>query len=362
MRHPAIAPILKRVFLSAALLGAGWTLAAQDAKPVMSKDLPIAQKQSDLLAGFSKGIAYSGFRHGQHPGRGTGAVNPSEAQMLEDLQILGKDNNFGLIRLYDSQENTEAVLRLIRKEKLPTKVLLGMWLDAEVSNRHCTWLTQPIPKATLDAHKISNKQEVERGIRLAKEYADIVVAVNVGNECQVSWNDHMVPEKALIAYIRMVKKAIPQPVTTADNYEWWVKKGKRVAKEVDFVAIHTYPAWENKGIEEATAYSIKNLQALRNALPSSRLVITEAGWASVASEFGGRASEANQKRYVEEMLKWTQSQNITCFIFEAFDEDWKGDPNNVLGAEKHWGLFTTDRKPKLIMQEKYPDLAPAKAK
>ena len=42
--------------------------------------------------------------------------------------------------------------------------------------------------------------------------------------------------------------------------------------------------------------------------------------------------------------------NITTFFFEAFDEDWKGETSNPLGAEKHWGLFTVDRKPKQVMQ------------
>lgn len=41
---------------------------------------------------------------------------------------------------------------------------------------------------------------------------------------------------------------------------------------------------------------------------------------------------------------------MTTFLFAAFDEDWKGDPTDPHGAEKHWGLFTIDRKPKLVMQ------------
>ena len=44
--------------------------------------------------------------------------------------------------------------------------------------------------------------------------------------------------------------------------------------------------------------------------------------------------------------------NITTFFFEAFDEDWKGDDKEPLGAEKHWGLFTQDRKPKLVFGRK----------
>jgi exo-beta-1,3-glucanase (GH17 family) len=37
------------------------------------------------------------------------------------------------------------------------------------------------------------------------------------------------------------------------------------------------------------------------------------------------------------------------FFFEAFDEPWKGDPGEVLGAEKHWGVFRVDRTAKRVM-------------
>ena len=46
----------------------------------------------------------------------------------------------------------------------------------------------------------------------------------------------------------------------------------------------------------------------------------------------------------------SEKMNITTFFFEAFDEDWKGDPGNPQGAEKHWGLYTANRKPKLVMK------------
>jgi exo-beta-1,3-glucanase (GH17 family) len=147
-----------------------------------------------------------------------------------------------------------------------------------------------------------------------------------------------------------VKKSISQPVTVADNYDWWSHHGAALARELDFVSVHTYPVWEGKDIDEAMPYSITNLQAVRNALPHSRLVITEAGWASSASEFGTRASEEKQKRYYEDLFAWTDKMNITTFFFEAFDEDWKGETNNPLGAEKHWGLFTVDREPKQVMR------------
>jgi len=334
-------------------------VAQETGKPVLA---PLQQQKSALLGGIQKGVCYSGFRHGQHPDRGNGAVNPTEQQTLEDLQLLSRNGNFGLIRLYDSGENSETVLRVIKANKLPLKVLLGAWLDAEVSNPDCPWHKEPFPQKDLDANKIKNQKEVERAVRLANAYPKIVVAVAVGNEAMVNWTDHKVPVESVIAYVHQVKGSIKQPVTVCDNFAAWVKNGSALAGDLDFVSVHTYPAWEGKGIDEALPTSIAELHAVRKALPKSRLVITEAGWATVATEFGDRASEANQKRYFDELYAWTGKENMTTFFFEAFDEDWKGNNNdpNPNGAEKHWGLFTIDRKPKLALAGLYPDLAPKK--
>jgi exo-beta-1,3-glucanase (GH17 family) len=117
--------------------------------------------------------------------------------------------------------------------------------------------------------------------------------------------------------------------------------------------------WEGKDIDEGMSFGIANMRMVRDALPDARLVITEAGWASTAREFGERASQAKQKRYVDEMIAWADDMYITLFLFEAFDESWKGDPGNPDGAEKHWGLFTEERRPKLVAQDWYPDLEPA---
>jgi exo-beta-1,3-glucanase (GH17 family) len=93
------------------------------------------------------------------------------------------------------------------------------------------------------------------------------------------------------------------------------------------------------------------MEKVRKALPNAKMVISEAGWASVASEFGDRASEEKQLRYYNELMDWAEKMNITTFFFEAFDEDWKGDPNNPMGAEKHWGLYNINRTPKKVMQQ-----------
>ena len=280
-----------------------------------------------LLAGETMAVAYSGFREGQHPDRGEGAVNPSRDEISEDLDIL-VEHGFRLIRLYDAGVNSAMTLEVIRERELPIKVLLGIWLQAESSNHEgCPWLDAPIPDAVLAANLAENRREVKRGIELAQRFPEIIVAVNVGNEALVDWTDHMVPLEQVIGYVRQVKDAIDQPVTVAENYEWWARHGADLAAELDFLGVHTYPVWEGKPI-----------------------AILEAGWPTTAIEFGERAGELQQARYFSELAQWARETEMTVFFFEAFDEPWKGDPAEPLGAEKHWGLFKVDRTPKHVMR------------
>ena len=314
----------------------------------------ILQAEEDLLLGVSEAICYSGFRSGQHPDRGDGALNPSYEETLEDLKILSEKANFKLIRVYDSGENSELVLRVIKENNIQIKVMLGIWLQAELSNHlTCSWLTEPIPDDELQQNKKLNLIEIEKGIQLANKYPDIVIAINVGNEALVDWNDHKVATDTIISYVKLVQKSIKQPVTVADNYKWWAEHGTELANAVDFISIHIYPIWEGKDIHEGLSYSIENFMEVQNALPDVKIVITEAGWPSVASEFPNAASEEKQQQYYNEFMLWSKENNITTFIFEAFDEDWKGNPGNMTGAEKHWGLFKVDRKPKKVMQHLY---------
>jgi exo-beta-1,3-glucanase (GH17 family) len=53
-------------------------------------------------------------------------------------------------------------------------------------------------------------------------------------------------------------------------------------------------------------------------------------------------------------MAWTTGAGILTFVFEAFDEPWKGSPD-PLDPEKHWGLFNVDRSPKRVMRNLYPD-------
>jgi exo-beta-1,3-glucanase (GH17 family) len=298
------------------------------------------------LGGETRAVSYSGFREGQHPDRGSGAVNPGEAQILEDLGILVRDG-FRLIRMYDSRENTRTTLELIRRHDLPLRVLLGVWLDAELSNHEgCPWLEEPIPADKLAANVVANREEVLRGIALANEYQDVVVAVAVGNEALEAWTDHLVPLGQVIAYVRQVRAAVRQPVTVANSYAWWRDHGATLAMEVDFLGAHSYPLFEQQTIDTALPFLARGIEETRAALPGRPLMVLEAGWPTTSSEYPDQASEANQRRHYRELMEWAVANETTVFFFEAFDEPWKGNPDDPLAAEKHFGLYRVDRKSK----------------
>ncbi|MFA6693203.1 MAG: hypothetical protein WCR73_05550 [Acholeplasmataceae bacterium] len=51
-------------------------------------------------------------------------------------------------------------------------------------------------------------------------------------------------------------------------------------------------------------------------------------------------------QYLDQMMSWSKKNKVTMFIFEAFDEPWKGGQNPD-EPEKHWGIYDVHRKPKL---------------
>lgn len=295
--------------------------------------------------GFEHAICYSGFRDGQSPETG---VFPSYDEIKEDLLILQK--NWSYIRLYDCDSHSETVLEVIEKEDLNLKVMLGAYIGAEMNNFGCHW-GGTYSEEELKENKKRNLAQIEKLIVWANQYPDIIQSLSAGNEATVSWTDHYVPVKNVIEYVKTIKTNTKQPVTFCENYVPWLDNLAPLAEEVDFISIHTYPVWEYKSIHEAIEYTNSNYRSVADKYPHKKVVITEAGWATRTNGRGimpGNVSEEHQAIYYEDLMKWSCKNNVLTFVFEAFDETWKGS-NEPLEPEKHWGLFFIDRKPKMVM-------------
>ena len=294
---------------------------------------------------YKRAICYSGFRDGQSPDAG---VFPSEAEIASDLKIL--QGQWDALRLYACDTHTERVLAVIAEMGLPFKVMLGAYITAEVSNPNCPWGGE-YPASELRENKRKNQLEIERAIALANQYPEIVDVVSAGNEATVDWTDHLVSPEAVTEYVAYLQQNIKQPVTFCENYVPWLGKLDALAEQVDLISIHTYPVWEYKTIDEALAYTKENYAAVCQRHPHKQVIITEAGWATASNGRGippENVGEFYQKRYLEELQKWACEQGVLVYVFEAFDENWKGS-DHPLEPEKHWGLYRADRRPKLAM-------------
>jgi exo-beta-1,3-glucanase (GH17 family) len=298
-------------------------------------------------------ICYSGYRHGQSPDT---QVYPTEQEIREDLLILQR--NWRLLRLYDCSPHARRVLQVIRQYRLDFKVMLGAYLGPEMNNFGCPW-GGTYSEEALENSRTENTAELQRLVLLAEQYPDIVFSLAVGNEATVDWTDHFVPVHKMIDYVRWVKQRAMQPVTFCENYVPWQHKLRDLAAEVDFISVHTYPVWEYKHIHEALEYTKDNFHSVARLYPGKPVVITEAGWATNSNGRGiqpHHSSQELQAIYYQDLMNWTREAGILTFVFEAFDEPWKGS-NDPMEPEKHWGLFTVDRRPKLVMQDVFGKLA-----
>ncbi len=273
------------------------------------------------------GISYGPYRKGQRPG----GTEPSEAQVREDLQIIAR--HWKMLRVYGSRGSSETILRIIKEDGLGLVVMLGAWI------------------APNDPQ--SNEAEVKEAIRLANLYPQQVAAVSVGNETQVFWSGHRTDAEVLIGHLRTVRAAVTQPVTTADDYNFWNKpESHAVVAEVDFVLLHAYAMWNQQQLGDAVAWTVKTVDSIKAEHPQMLVVLGETGWATELNPDGDEvkyikapAGEAQQATFYAEFTAWAQQTGLPYFYFEAFDEPWKGgdDPREV---EKHWGLYREDRSPK----------------
>ncbi len=283
-------------------------------------------------------VSVSLYRKGQAPG----VKNPSKDQIIEDLYIIAE--HFDIIRLYNADAVSKMILETIRAEQLPLKVMLGVWLGKEDS----------------EEKRLENINNVVEAIRQTNEYNEEIFAVSVGNETQVYWSWHKMKIDSLIKYIKVIRSNVNKPISTADDYNFWNKEeSKKVAQEIDFITCHIHPLWNGKSLENSMEWVDSELVKIQELHPEKQLVVGEIGWASNynANKKGdgqqgtlikGKADVETQGKFLQELATWTKKNKRLTFLFEVFDEPWKGggDSTGSNEVEKNWGIFYENRKPK----------------
>lgn len=287
---------------------------------------------------IGNGISYGAFRDGEAPGDVT-----SKENILEDLQILAP--RWNLIRLYGADAQSLQILEVIEENDLPIRVMQGIWLDGN----------KPAEE---------NEEQVRLAIEYANRFPDIIVAVNVGNEILVDWSYHRLDDvDYVVDKIRQVRSGVKQPVTVADDYNFWNKPpAQKVAAELDFICLHAYAFWNDKTLDIAMQWTEEIYNDIQSRHSDHKIAYCETGWptsrvyddGSYEGGLIGKAGEPEQEVFFTQYDEWVDTNNVISFYFTSFDEQWKGgfDGENPMDkAEKHWGLYFSDRTPKQALRD-----------
>jgi exo-beta-1,3-glucanase (GH17 family) len=332
-------------------------------------------------------FSYGGYREA------TRDVVPTVEQLKDDLRILAA-MEVKILRTYNTKYQQAAnLLEAIRQLKqadpdFEMYVMLGTWIECEGA-----W-TDELNHHAGDVE--ANTAEIGRVVAMANEYPDIVKIIAVGNEAMVQWavNYFVFPEVILkwVNHLQTLKRTggLPEDIwiTSSDNFESWGGGAKNyqtdelveLMKAVDYISVHTYPFhdshynpafWtvrpEEEGLDtfeqidaamlRAKHYAMAQTQAVADYMESvgvdKPIHIGETGWATIAASSYGptgshAADEYKEKIYYEHMRDWSRESGMSCFYFEAFDEQWK-DQGNPLGSENHFGLINLQGEAKYAL-------------
>ena len=295
---------------------------------------------------YGRAICYSGYRDGQGPNWN---IHPNYDEVKEDLIILSE--HFDYIRMYSPGYHTQTAIKVIEDLNLDLKVMLGVHLQGEESNPLCTW-GGDYTDEQVEKHKIQNSNQVKEAIKIANLYPEIVFSVSAGNEAVPVWNENLVRAPKVLEFVKELKANIKQPVTYCDGGHEWTSTLKEVAKEVDFISVHTYAVWNEFNIDEGLKIANRDLKAVNDMYPNKKCIITETGWPTQSD--GKRikpelVGEDIQLRYFNEIEKWSKDSDTLMFFFASFDSKWKGGAH-PLDPEKNWGVYNSDRTPKKVIK------------
>lgn len=261
-------------------------------------------------------VSFAPYRPGQSP---ITQVYPSDAEVEEDVRLASRIARS--LRTYASGEGMERVLRLAGRYGLT--VTHGAWLEAEGRR---------------------NDAEVERLIRAANAYPEVVKRVIVGNE--VLLRGDLTPGQ-LVGYIREVRAAVQQPVSYADVWGFWLKYPE-IADEVDFITIHILPYWEDEpaAVEDVERHILKVLEKIEAAFPDKPVFIGEIGWPTAGRNRGPAVvGVVPAATLVRTVARFAHERGLDYNIIEAFDQEWKSVKEGTVGG--NWGLYTADRQVKI---------------
>lgn len=301
---------------------------------------PWAKDQDPLEAKASGVFPFLRTAFGEEPAP---QIKPRKSQIERDFAMLAGKVRY--VRSYRTTDGGEIMPEIAARYGL--KIVPGAWIYSP---------NEAKLQFGREASEV-NAEETRALIRMANQNPNIE-RVLVGNENILRWdgqkdqrNPNATSPAQLIREIRNVKRNVKVPVSTAEPWHVWLHYPE-LAREVDYLAVHILPYWDEQSSEAPLEYLKNKIELLRKAYPNKHIIVTEVGWPSNGAERRSpatgmvkRATPAEQARNIRNAVAWLKSQNIQYFVVEAVDQPWKAyDLEGKAGG--YWGLWNADREQK----------------
>ncbi len=261
--------------------------------------------------GVLPSVSYAPFDGAGHPDIDN---IPTVEKIRADLKKLATMTR--AIRLYSSTGGVELVPPIAAEFGL--KVMVGAWIDKNADR---------------------NEREIDAAIQLARRNSN-VIGVVVGNEV-IYRGDQKVDD--LIEMIKRVRKSVNVPVTTGEIWHVW-REFPKLANNVDFIAAHVLPYWENFTAEQAVDQAVDRFNLLRDLFPGKRVVIAEFGWPSSGYNLlNAVPGQFEQASVLRNFVTRAEAIGMDYNIVEAIDQPWKFFEG---GVGPYWGMLNAAREPK----------------
>jgi exo-beta-1,3-glucanase (GH17 family) len=242
-------------------------------------------------------------------------IEPTVPSMRADLALLRRTGFTGLITYGSSGAQGKYLPRLARDAGFKG-LILGIWNP-------------------------SDGQEIKQAEAAAS--LPIVLGYCVGNEGL----HERYQLDTLSSAIKSVRRATGKPVTTTEEIDDYASDG--LLGLGDWVFPNAHPYFHGQKEPEA---AVRWTQSAWDdmARRSGRFVFFKEVGLPTDGDPQGTSSEEGQSTYYTLLGK----TSVKFAYFEAFDQPWK----NQLPVEPHWGLFRSDRTPKLFARTLLQQHAP----
>ncbi|HEX3674011.1 MAG TPA: glycosyltransferase family 2 protein [Rhizomicrobium sp.] len=183
-----------------------------------------------------------------------------------------------------------------------------------------------------------NEKELSTLIRVALANRN-VDRVFVGSETMLRGD---VSADQLNDYIRRVRAALPNriKVSTVEPWSTWLLNPE-IGQYVDFITINLFPYWEGVPAKGAMDFVPRAYGHIEDEFPDKPIVIGETGWPSEGrTRRASDASLAKEAYFIRNFVQLALDKGYDYYIFEAYDQPWKGGNEGAVGA--YWGLYDAD--------------------